>query len=449
MISIKKKSTSESNGASTSKRTSRNARTFRTAALALAVGASLTVAPSASAEPVLAVTTGALFNEPNSTDAAARGRILSHLGGLVDGAETGSSIRISLYLFQSVWLANKLGDAHKRGVTVQVVVDADSRSTGLDTLKSRLADPAGSPDSWVRTCKPEEACLALDPGTAETDPNGTYDNVNHNKFFLFSRTKGKGDIAVDDVVVQGSGNLTSQDTDDWWNDALTIVGNTALSGAYGQYFADLAAAAAGQTPQVADYAHDTQAGKAKVYFFPRSGTDTVVNILGTVAPVGTPDSCGGNSTGFGTTDGRTKIRIAQGHITRTEVARKLWELAEAGCDIEIVYRSLDNWTADDKPMGQVANWLTRPVTGKGRITLHQLDNDKRGGSDTHTKYLLIEGTYYGGVDKKIVFTGSHTYTTTALRYNDETLLKYEDTAVFDAYVKNFEAQRSAALTEGL
>ncbi|MFG2840232.1 phosphatidylserine/phosphatidylglycerophosphate/cardiolipin synthase family protein [Streptomyces zaomyceticus] len=418
---------------------------LRTAVTALAVGASLLVAPSASAEPVLAVTTGPVFNDPNSTDASARGRILSHLAGLVDGAEAGSSIRISLYLFQSVYLANKLGDAHKRGVTVQVVVDADSRSTGLETLKTRLADPAGAPGSWVRTCKPEEACLALDPGTTAADPNGTYDNVNHNKFFLFSRTKGKGDVAVDDVVVQGSGNLTSQDTDDWWNDALTVVGNTELFTAYRGYFDDLAAAAAGQIPQVSEYAHDTQAGKAKVYFFPRSGSDTVVNILGTVAPTGTPDSCAGNSPGVGTADGRTRIRIAQGHITRTEVARKLWELAEAGCDIEIVYRSLDNWTADDKPLGQVANWLTRPVTGKGRITLHQLDNDKRGGSDSHTKYLLIEGTYYGGVNKKIVFTGSHTYTTTALRYNDETLLKYEDATVFDAYVGNFESQRAAAI----
>ncbi|MFD3660632.1 phospholipase D family protein [Streptomyces sp. NPDC058659] len=422
---------------------------FRTAVTALAVGAALTVAPSASAEPVLAVTTGALFNEPNSTDAAARGRILFHLGDLVDGAEAGSSIRISLYLFQSGYLANKLGDAHKRGVAVQVVVDDDSKSAGLDTLKTRLADPAGSPDSWVRGCKAEEACLALDPGTTETDPNGTYDNVNHNKFFLFSRTKGKGDTYVDDVLVQSSGNLTGQDLDDWWNDALTVAGNTALFDAYARYFDDQAAAAIGQTPQVADYAHDTQAGKAKVYFFPRATIDPVVNILATVAPVGTADSCGGNSPGFGTTDGRTKIRIAQGHITRTDVARKLWELANAGCHIEIVYRSLDNWTTDDKPMGQVANWLTRPVTGKGRITLHQLDNDRRGGSDSHTKYLLIEGTYYGGANKKIVFTGSHTYTTTALRYNDETLLKYEDAAVFDAYVRNFEAQRAAALSEGL
>ncbi|MFE2556104.1 phospholipase D-like domain-containing protein [Streptomyces sp. NPDC059352] len=421
---------------------------FRTVATALAVGATLTVAPSASAEPVVAVTTGAVFNEPSSADAVARGRILFHLADLVDGAEAGSSVRISLYLFQSQYLADKLGAAHRRGVAVQVVLDDDSSSTAATSLRNQLAEP-GSPDSWVRGCKPEEACLALDPGTTATDPDGMYDNVNHNKFFLFSRTKGKGDTAVDNVVVQSSGNLTGQDLNAWWNDALTVAGNKELFDAYTRYFGDQAAAAIGQTPQVAEYAHDTQAGKAKVYFFPRSTTDTVVNILGTVAPVGTADSCGGNSAGIGTTDGRTKIRIAQGHITRVEVARKLWELANAGCRIEIVYRSLDNWTADDKPMGQVANWLTRPVTGKGRITLHQLDNDGRGGTDSHTKYLLIEGTYYGGVNKKIVFTGSHTYTTTALRYNDETLLKYEDGSVFDAYVRNFEAQRTASLSEGL
>ncbi|MGW6416403.1 phospholipase D-like domain-containing protein [Streptomyces sp. NPDC055055] len=423
---------------------------FRTGVTALAVGAALTIAPSASAEPVLAVTTGAVFNDPASAESAARGRILFHLADLVDGAEPGSSIRISLYLFQSQYLADKLGAAHRRGVTVQVVLDHDSKSTGADSLASQLAAP-GAPDSWVRSCGNREACLALDPGTGAADPDGWYDNVNHNKFFVFSRTRGKGTVPVDDVVVQSSGNLTGQDFG-WWNDALTVAGNKELAAAYTAYFTTQAAAAAGQAPQVAEYGSDTQAGKAKVYFFPKAGSDTIVNILKTVAPAGTATPCQGNSPGFGTSDGRTRIRIAQGHITRPEVARQLWELAQAGCHVEIVYRSLDNWTADGQPMSQVANWLTRPVTGKGRILLHQLDNDGRGGTDSHTKYLLIEGTYLGGVDKKIVFTGSHTYTVTALRYNDEALLKYEDnqdTSVFAAYVRNFEAQRAAALAEGL
>ncbi|MER7619871.1 phospholipase D-like domain-containing protein [Streptomyces sp. NPDC126503] len=419
---------------------------FRSAVAALAVGASLTLAPSASAEPVLAVTTGALFNDPTSTDPAATGRILFHLTGLVDGAEAGSSIRISLYLFHSQYMADKLGAAHRRGVTVQVILDSDSSSRAADSLRSQLAEP-GAAGSWVRTCKVREACLARDPGTTAADPDGTYDNVNHNKFFLFSRTKGKGTVPVDDVVVQSSGNLTGNDTAKWWNDALTVAGNTTLSSAYAAYFEAQAAAAAGQAPQVADYAHDTQAGPAKVYFFPRSTTDPVVNILKTVAPAGTATPCAGNSPGVGTPDGRTRIRIAQGHITRTAVAQQLWNLAEAGCHVEIVYRSLENWTVDGTPMSQVASWLSRPTSGKGRVILHDLDNDGRGGTDSHTKYLLVEGTYLGGVDKRIVFTGSHTYTGTALTYNDETLLKYEDPAVFAQYVANFEAQRGASLAE--
>ncbi|WP_308368752.1 phospholipase D-like domain-containing protein [Streptomyces sp. ISL-36] len=393
--------------------------------------------PASGAEPVPEVTTGPVFNDP-SGDAAAEERILRHLGSLVDGAEPQSTIRISLYLYQSGWMTEKLKAAHTRGVSVQMVLDADATSTATTGLKQWVESQPGG-DSWVRMCKPEEACLAKDPGTTAADPNGTYDNVNHNKFFLFSRTKG-----VDNVLVQSSGNLTASDLRDWWNDAMTVAGNKALFDAYTAYFADQAGAAVGEVAKVSDYAHDTQAGVAKVYFFPRSTTDVVVNVLKTVAqPIEGQEACHGNDPGFGTSDGRTKIRIAQGHITRPAVAEELWNLANAGCYVEVVYRKLDN-----PPSTAVAGWLTKP-TAKGRIALHQLYNDERGGTGTHTKYLLVEGTYLGGKNKKIVFTGSHTYTLTALKYNDETMLKYEDSAVFDAYVRNFEAQRAAAVNEGL
>ncbi|WP_228973139.1 phospholipase D-like domain-containing protein [Streptomyces sp. DH12] len=350
---------------------------LRSVVAALALGA-LVASPAAGAEPAPAatVTTGPVFNDPTG-DSAAELRILRHLVQLVDGAEPQSTIRMSLYLHQSQWVTDRLVAAHQRGVTVQVVVDHDSASRALESLKSGLAAPGGA-GSWVRACKDREACLAKDPGTTAADLR----------------------------------------------------------------------------PQVDDYPHDVQAGRAKVYFFPRAHTDVVVNILKTVAPAGTAAPCAGNtprsatSPGHGTSEGRTRIRIAQGHITRPEVAEQLWKLADAGCHVDIVYRKLDNWPLSQAVQTRVADWLTRP-TAKGRIALHQLHNDGRGGTGSHTKYLLIEGTYNGGVDKKIVFTGSHTYTVTALRYNDETLLKYEDPAVFDAYLANFEAQRAAAGSEGL
>ncbi|MGW0468368.1 phospholipase D-like domain-containing protein [Streptomyces sp. NPDC003027] len=419
-------------------------RSFKTLAASLALGGLLAATPAASAEPVVAVTTGPVFNDP-SGDVTAEGRILSHLGRLVDGAEPGSSIRMSLYLYGSQWLTDRLLAAHARGVTVQVVLDHDTAGyPAVGNLRNGL-----SGGSWVRICKAEEACLAKDPGTTSTDPDGWYANVNHNKYFLFSRTKGNGTVPVDNVVVQSSGNLIEQDRTKLWNDAMTVAGNKELFDAYTAYFADQAGAAAGERPQVDDYPQTTQAGQAKVYFFPRSTTDVVVDVLRTVAqPVGTAAACHGNAPGVGTSDGRTRIRIAQGHITRPEVAEQLWMLADAGCHVEIVYRKLDNWPVDTQKFPlRVADWLARP-TAKGRITLHQLHNDERGGTGTHTKYLLIEGTYLGGANKKIVFTGSHTYTVTALKVNDEAMLKYEDAAVFDAYARNFEAQRAAAVAEG-
>lgn len=124
-------------------------------------------------------------------------------------------------------------------------------------------------------------------------------------------------------------------------------------------------------------------------------------------------------------------------ITRAEVAKKLWELDDAGCYVDIVYRKLDNsGTA-------IADQLAKP-TRFGGITLHKLDDDAEGRTATHSKYLLIEGTYQGLPDQKIVFTGSHPYTVSGLVSNDEALLKYQDAAVHDAYRENFRAQRTAA-----
>jgi hypothetical protein len=69
------------------------------------------------------------------------------------------------------------------------------------------------------------------------------------------------------------------------------------------------------------------------------------------------------------------------------------------------------------------------------------------GTATHTKYLLIEGSYKGVKDQKLVFTGSHPYTGLALTANDEALLKYVGPEMHDAYVTNFRDQRAAALAE--
>lgn len=442
-------------------------------ALAIAGLLALT-APSASAEPTTYVSTGPVFNNPKGSQAE-QNAILGHLGRLINGAVPGSTIRISLYAFGSAWTADRLVEAHRRGVNVQVLVDDDTLSeawmgssgrTVRDKLVQAFAEvpPPGTTygTSWFRVCEYNKPCLA----------DSSIGGVNHNKFFLFSRTTGSGSpatgVPVDDVVVQSSGNLTAQDLSELWNDAMTIVGNQALYAGYTAYFDRLTQAQADKV-RVKDYPVDVEAGDAKAYFFPRATTDVVVNILNTVgtgvvntAPQdGTFPGCAGNSAGHGTADGRTVIRIANGQISRPAVARKLWELADGGCYIDVVYGKLADYEAEGEHR-ETAYWLTRS-TRLGKISLHRLDNqdlsgpakddgtEPDSGTTSHTKYLLIDGSYNAKKDQKVVFTGSHPFTGMALTDNDETLLKYVDRSanadVFDAYVENFRAQRARAMAE--
>lgn len=410
------------------------------AASALAAALAVTAVPGAAVAataPVPLVTTGPVFNDP--TDPAKQDAIFGYLSHLIDGAVPGSTIMTSQWAMNSDWLADRLSAAHLRGVNVQVLLDHTSVDTAAGAQSySKLAAGLAKPStatSWVRVCPLHEACLAKDPHPADT-----YYSNNHNKFWLFSSTTGSstGTVPVDNVVVQTSANQTAWDRQSAWNDAMTVAGNAELFNDYAGYFAALNAAQQDRTLQVADYPMAYQAGPAKVYFFPRATTDPIVDILNTVAtPVNGQPTCFGNSAGYGTTDGRTVIRIAMHHISRIEVAKKLWELDNAGCYVDVVYRILDTNGSD------IVNQLTQP-TRYGGIALHKLDDDVAGHTATHSKYLLVEGGYKGLPNQKIVWTGSHTYTYMALNSNDEALLKYDDPAVHDAYRSNFWAQRAAA-----
>jgi len=407
----------------------------RTWLATIATTVAIAILPTAAhADDTPLVTTGPVFNDP-SGDATAQKEILTKIGRLTQGATAGSRIRISIYLMWSQWIADELVKAAARGVSVQVIADSDSTSTAYTSLKNALGTDTTA-DSWVLTCPQDSACLSQDP-----NPGDAYTTVNHNKFFLFSETTGtsaSGATPVRDVVLQTSSNLTGDDLTLAWNDAMVVVGNSALHQAYADYFEDLRAAGSGETAQVADYPVETQAGVAKLYLFPRASADPIVNILDTVDdPVGSNAVCHGNSTGYGTSDGRTVVRIAMHQITRLAVAKKLWELDNAGCYVDIVYHWLD-----ESASGAVAAQLAAP-TAYGGIALHRMD-ENTDGFYTHSKYLLVEGTYKGQADQKIVWTGSHTYTVRALQGNDEALLKYDDPAVHDAYRLNFWHQRSAA-----
>jgi phosphatidylserine/phosphatidylglycerophosphate/cardiolipin synthase-like enzyme len=357
----------------------------------LVVAALVVPVPSAAA----AVTSGAIFNDP--TVPAKQHVIVNHIRSLIQGAATGSSVRMAIYHFSDANVAADLVAAHNRGVDVRIVQDfSDSATAASKTLKTALG-------SRVTVCTKDRACI----GNAGTP-------IMHNKFFLFSNTSGSTN-----VVVQGSANLNAGNSTRLWNNAVTLVGNTALYNSYLGYFNDLSAKAKNN-----DYYRSANAGNAKTYFFPRAGSDessdTIYNMLNENV------TCEGNSS-VGTETGRTIIRIAMWYFSRDDIARKLRQLADQKCWIEVVHTTLDAGSR-----GHLA--------GHDRIVLYQI----AGTYEVHSKYMLIEGTYAGKKDTKWVMTGSHNYSTAALRENDETLLRIESGPIHDQYRSNFWALREAA-----
>jgi phosphatidylserine/phosphatidylglycerophosphate/cardiolipin synthase-like enzyme len=351
---------------------------------------------------VAAVTSGAVFNNP--TVASQQYAVVEHIQRLIQGAAPGSTIRVAMYHFSLTRVSNDLSAAYDRGVNVRLVVDSLSRDyPAVTNLVAKLGTNRANA-SWVTICTTGRACI------------GNLDSpIMHNKFFLFSDTLGSTN-----VLVQSSANLTSGNAERYWNNAVTLVGNTAVYNSYVTYHGDLAAQVKNN-----DYYRTTSSGNAKSYFFPRAGTtqstDTIYNMLDENV------TCEGN-TSTGTETGRTIIRIGMWHFSRNPIANKLRELADKKCWVDVVYTESD---AD----------VPAILAGHDRIKLYKITGDYI----VHSKYMLIEGTYAGQKDTKWVMTGSHNYSNAALRENDEALLRIQSATIHDQYRANFREMRDVAV----
>jgi phosphatidylserine/phosphatidylglycerophosphate/cardiolipin synthase-like enzyme len=372
------------------------------AALSTLATAVILAAPPASA----AVADGAVFNNP--LVAAEQYKIRDHVRSLINGAPSGSTITIAMYHFRDTTIAADLVAAKNRGANVRLVVDySDAAQAAVTTLISALGSDRTKP-SFLVLCTQNAACI----GNAGTP-------IMHNKFFLFSSTSGSAN-----VVVQSSANLTTENATKFWNNAVTLVGNTGLYNAYASYFTDLTAKA-----KTSNYYRTVGSGNAKVYFFPRSGsnesTDTVYNMLNENI------TCEGNTT-VGTQDThRTIIRVGMWYFSRDDIARRLRELADQKCWVDVIFSTLD--------AGSRGHLIDHP-----RIALYQFPDNAGNPYVIHSKYLLIEGTYVGEKDTKWVVTGSHNYSTAALRENDEAMVRIKSNPIHDQYRANFRTARDAA-----
>ncbi|MFI7425402.1 phospholipase D-like domain-containing protein [Micromonospora sp. NPDC049836] len=391
----------------------------------LAAGLSIGPGPATAAP-----TTTAVFNNPVGTTAE-KAAIQTRLVELIDGAPAGSRIRMAMYYATDATVPNALIAAKNRGVNVQVVFNDNDRTKAPYAALVTALGTSLSASSWILFCPAGRGCIG-------NRVLGSVDSINHNKFFLFSSTQGTAN-----VVVQSTANLhTGRDGLGGWNAALVLVGNTGIYNAYSGYFDDLKARV------VNNNYYDTgrpavTSGAAKIHFYPRQesngqpysdpGEDTIATVLDNVA-------CFGNSV-VGTQDGthRTIIRVNQTIFSRTYLASKLWALDKAGCYVEVVERYDP---ASSSEVTAMKNLLAATTSGYGGpVVRYYCAGDSVW---THSKYLQVEGNYYGGADRTITWVGSHNLSYNSLRQSDETLLQLEDTTVFNAFRTNFRTVRDTA-----
>jgi cysteine-rich repeat protein len=332
----------------------------------------------------------AFFSVP--TVAGSDSSMLNELSRLVQMAAPGSQIHLSMYEWTNMDFANLLVAAATdpgRGVDVRVVLDGSHPDADIVA-----ALEAGLGADHVHRCIHADcsACIG--------------DQINHNKFFLFTAlTDGSTN-----VVVQSSANLNGGIISRH-NNLVIIRGDRTLYDFYLSYWNDLSAG----VRNMDYYRSITGDGGTKAYFFPRASGDTILSVIENI-------HCDAGAT----------VRVAMAFFTdgRDEVATALANKHREGCDVQVIIG-----TYDASPGADVMDALD----GAGVPVSVAPDGDR----NVHSKYMIIDARYgEGATVEHLVFTGSHNYTGPALRRNDEALIRVADADIYQAFWDNWQAIRA-------
>ena len=372
-------------------------------ALVLLVASSLLAACSAAVEDtgdtdeeLTPATVSAIFCAPKG-DGGDDLTIENAMLDMLAHTPSGAIVRVAMYQWNRVNVADAFVAASKRGVDVRIVLDNDNKTadgTSYNVAVKTLV--AGLPKDAVTLCsRGDGACIG----------NG----INHNKFLLFSSL----DDGSKSVVVQSSSNFTGGMLGEH-NNAVIVKNDPALFQGYVSYFGDLR-----HQQENLSYYRTIQGARARTYVYPRAQGDTVVSVLDNVR-------C---------QKGQSKIRVAMAFFTeaRGEIADRLVQLQGKGCDVGVAMREANAGPVD-------ASIIDRLRKGGVDVGLYP----KASGNQIHSKYLLIDSLYddgNGAAKRKLVFTGSHNYTGPALRANDETMMRVDDAGVFLAFSNNWKTIR--------
>jgi hypothetical protein len=359
-------------------------------------------ATSASAA-VYSPPSGVTTSNPLGTRAERRA-IIAMLIRSVDSAPARSQIRVASWNIRSDDVVDALVSAHRRGVGVRVIMDlgnanAANPNVGIDRLSAALRGPANRARpstlrSGVRRCV--SSCRGAQ-------------GIPHAKFFLFSRV-GK----ARQVVINTSANATDLAASSQWNDAFVLKRKPPVYRAFRTDFDQM-----WRDEPVAQGYEVTKDGSLTAMFYPYTGAHTTKDpIVRELDRVGCLNL---------TSPRVTKLRIAMTSwygARGIAIAQKVRDLANAGCDVRIVYAV----------MGNEALRVLRQL-GATPVPMQQIvqDFDGDGVYDRylHSKVLTIKGTYRHH-PAAIAINGSANWSPAVLA-SDEAVLRLQGTKVVNTY----------------
>lgn len=343
--------------------------------------------------------TGVLFNAPIGSNAEQRA-LFTHIIATIDSVPAGGRIRIAVFSFADSDMAQALIRAHQRGVRVQLISAGGRAFPPLVNVQRVLGgDPTQS--SYVVMC--DHSC------------RGTGGQM-HAKFFQFSRA---GDAKW--ITMVGSNNITRTNAEKQWNDLYTVVDDHDYYRAYKTWFAQLKFDTPVERPFLsyatpnADVAMTPlPAGEAPDPTVAALDSVTCLTRAGDIDPAAAdPELLR-----------PTRIRIASyawNGDRGISVARKVADLARAGCKVDVFY-------------GDGMGGAVLAILGNAGIPLSQGTHK---GVSTHQKLMIVKGHIGEELRTIRVYTGSSNWSSRAMA-RDDLIVTILDQVVGKSYLQLFK-----------
>lgn len=376
-----------------------------------------TVAPRGSAA-VWTPYTGITFNQPTGTSEQ-RTRIVRRIHEAIDHTPPGETIRIATYNLGLKASADKLIAAKKRGVRVQVIVNANL----IGPLEARVQRAIGrnpSQSSFLIFCK--DACR-----------NPSVHGNMHLKVYSFTR------IGVTrKLLISSSSNLGGPAMHGQWNDSIAIAGEDQLFATWWALFDQLRKDRTA-TPRRVTYTSD----RITAYFQrPFAGDAGRVSSSATVndAPYVRLSKVSCNApTGFGNSLGKTVITVnmrAWYGERGARLARLLALRKKYGCSVKVIGSLMSKEVVRILVGARIPvkaadwDWGPRPSTSDAEKTVYGPS------CYAHLKYVTVNGAYKSRGDR-LVWAGSENWSPPGLS-SDEVTFEIHDAKVVKAYNDQFK-----------